>query len=309
MKEKVLIVCGATASGKTGFAVDMAKALGGEVVSADSMLVYRGMDIGTAKPTREEMQGIPHHMIDVADPRQNYSVSDYESAALPVCESIFQKGRVPVVCGGTGFYILSLLFTRGNGNIGADERLRAEYERIARERGNAALFSMLEKADPQSAEKLHPNDVKRVIRALEIYTLTGKRKSEQDDGFKERFPFLAVAFAYPREQLYARIEKRVDQMLEAGLVEEVEKLYAGGVDETCQSMQGIGYKEVLSYIKKEISYSTMCDIIKQNTRNYAKRQITFFKRFPGLVWLDPKENNVQKVTEMYYADRNADPGL
>lgn len=302
MKNKVLVVCGATASGKTGFAVEMAKVLGGEVISADSMLIYRGMDIGTAKPTTEEMQGVPHHMIDVALPTQNFSVSDYESAALPVCEKILQEGKVPVVCGGTGFYIQSLLFTRGNGNVGADASVRAKYEKIAREEGNDALFTILEKVDPESAQKLHPNDVKRVVRALEIYDLTGKKKSEQADGFVERFPYIAVAFDYPRRELYARIEHRVDCMLEAGLVDEVKKLYARGIDESCQSMQGIGYKEVLDFLKNDISYSTMCDIIKQNTRNYAKRQITFFKKFPGIHWLDPKDENVKKVTEMYYAD-------
>lgn len=302
MEKKVLVVCGATASGKTGFAVEMAKALGGEVISADSMLIYRGMDIGTAKPTAEEMQGVPHHMIDVALPTQNFSVSDYESAALPVCEKILQEGKVPVVCGGTGFYIQSLLFTRGNGNVGANAALRAKYEEMAREEGNGVLFSLLEKVDPESAQKLHPNDVKRVIRALEIYDLTGKKKSEQDDGFVGRFPYVAVAFDFPREELYARIDRRVDSMLAEGLVDEVRNLYACGIDENCQSMQGIGYKEVLYFLKNKITYSTMCDIIKQNTRNYAKRQITFFKKFPGIHWLDPKDENVQKVTEMFYAN-------
>lgn len=302
MGKKVLVVCGATASGKTGFAVEMAKALGGEVISADSMLIYRGMDIGTAKPTAEEMQGVPHHMIDVALPTQNFSVSDYERAALPVCEKILQEGKVPVVCGGTGFYIQSLLFTRGNGNVGANAALRAKYEEIAREEGNGVLFSLLEKVDPESAQKLHPNDVKRVIRALEIYDLTGKKKSEQDDGFVGRFPYVAVAFDFPREELYARIDRRVDSMLAEGLVDEVRNLYACGIDENCQSMQGIGYKEVLYFLKNKITYSTMCDIIKQNTRNYAKRQITFFKKFPGIHWLDPKDENVQKVTEMFYAN-------
>lgn len=300
--KKVLVVCGATASGKTGFAVEMAKRLEGEVVSADCMLVYRGMDIGTAKPTEEEKGGIPHHMIDVVEPTRNYSVGDYEAQAHPIVERLLQEGKCPVICGGTGFYIQSLCFSRGHGNVGADENVRRRYEEIASKEGNLALFQRLREVDPESAEKLHPNDVKRVVRALEIFELTGKKKSEQQDGFVPRFPYVAVAFGYDREELYARINQRVEQMLEQGLVEEVCALLDRGVNETCQSMQGIGYKEVLEYLKNNISYSTMRDIIQQNTRNYAKRQITFFKKFPNLIWLDPHaKDNVRKVMEAMYA--------
>ena len=173
--KKVLVVCGATASGKTGFAVEMAKRLEGEVVSADCMLVYRGMDIGTAKPTEEEKGGIPHHMIDVVEPTRNYSVGDYEAQAHPIVERLLQEGKCPVICGGTGFYIQSLCFSRGHGNVGADENVRRRYEEIASKEGNLALFQRLREVDPESAEKLHPNDVKRVVRALEIFELTGKK--------------------------------------------------------------------------------------------------------------------------------------
>lgn len=293
-------MCGPTASGKTAFAVKLAKRLGGEVVSADCMLVYRGLDIGTAKPSEEEKEGVPHHMIDVALPTGKYSVADYEQGALAVCEKLWKEEIPPIVCGGTGFYIQSLLFTRGNGGAPADENLRREYEQLEREKGRLYLHSLLEKVDPQSAEKLHPNDVKRVIRALEIFRLTGRKKSEQEDGFVPRFPYIAVAPEFPREELYRRIDARVDVMLEAGLVEEVRSLLDSGVTPESQSMQGIGYKEVVQYLNNEISYSTMCDIIKQNTRNYAKRQITFFKKLPGLLWLDVRDpNNVEKVAELY----------
>ena len=299
-KQKFWVVCGATASGKTSFAVSLAQKLGGEVVSADCMLVYRRMNIGTAKPTEEERRGVPHHMIDVAEPTERYSVADYESAALNVCENLFSKNTPPVICGGTGFYIQSLLFSRTNGGAGGDESIRREYEEVAQIRGREYLHDLLRDVDPQSAEKLHPNDVKRVIRALEIYRLTGRKKSEQDDGFVARYPYIAVAFQFPRDELYARIDRRTDEMLAAGLVDEVRDLLNAGVAPDCQSMQGIGYKEVVKYLKNEISYSTMCGIIKQNTRNYAKRQITLFKKFPGLIWLDPRdEGNLQKVAEYY----------
>ncbi|HIY45965.1 MAG TPA: tRNA (adenosine(37)-N6)-dimethylallyltransferase MiaA [Candidatus Borkfalkia excrementipullorum] len=296
--KKILVVCGPTASGKTGFAVQMAQKLHSEVISADCMLVYRGFDIGTAKPTEKERAGVPHHLIDVVGANEKFSASDYEALARPVCERLLAENKNPVVCGGTGFYIQSLLFSRSLGNVGASEEVRRKYERMEIELGKEAVFARLQAVDSESAAKLHPNDVKRVIRALEIFELTGKKKSEQEDGFVARYPYVAVAFDYPREELYARIDARVEQMLQDGLVEEVQKILADGTSEQSQSMQGIGYKEVVQFLKKEISYSTMRDVIKQNSRNYAKRQITFFKKFPGLVWLEPSADNIAKVTEI-----------
>lgn len=297
--KKILVVCGPTASGKTGFAVQMAKSFGGEVISADCMLVYRGFDIGTAKPTPAEMDGVPHHMIDIVGAGEAFSASDYEAMAKPVCERLLSENILPVICGGTGFYIQSLLFSRSLGHVGSSADVRQKYERVAIEEGNESLYARLCKIDPRSAEKLHPNDVRRVIRALEIYELTGRRKSDQQDGFVARYPYVAVAFDYPRSELYARIDRRVDRMLECGLVNEVQNLLSSGVSDAAQSMQGIGYKEVVQYLKNEISYSTMRDIIKQNSRNYAKRQITFFKKFPDIIWLDPHaEGNAATVREM-----------
>lgn len=305
---KILVVCGATASGKTALAVECAKRLNGEVISADALLIYKKLNIGTAKPTLSEMDGVPHHMIDVAEPTESFSVSDYERLALPILEDIVSRGRVPIVCGGTGFYMNALLYKSGFGETPADRSVRQKYESIAEREGREALHARLREVDPESAEKLHFNDVKRVVRALEIYELTGKRKSEQKDEMIPRYPFTAVAFSYPREELYARIERRVDGMLRAGLIGEVEALLESGVSENAQCMQGIGYKEVIETLKNHDLHSTMSDIIqeisqkvKQNTRNYAKRQLTFFKRMQNLQWIAPKkiEEAAGEVCKIY----------
>lgn len=295
---KLLVICGPTASGKSALAIECAKRLNGEIVSSDALLVYRGLDIGTAKPSKEEMERIPHHLIDVAEPSETFSVSDYERLALSAIEEIQKRGKVPILCGGTGFYLNAVLFPQSFGNVPKDDSLREKLLLFAEENGREALFERLKKVDPLSAEKLHYNDLKRVVRALEIYELTGKKKSEQKDGKIPRYPYSAFAFRYPREELYRRIEKRVEEMLQAGLVGEVRSLLERGISENAQCMQGIGYKEVVEYLKKMGLHSTMSDItspeyremadkIKQNTRNYAKRQITFFKK-SDLVWLEPK---------------------
>lgn len=297
--KKLLVICGATASGKTALAVECAKQLGGEVVSCDALLIYRGLSIGTAKPTREEMDGIPHHLIDVAEPTESFTVHDYERLALAAVEDIFARGKVPVLCGGTGFYLNAVLFASGFGHAAADEGVRTKYNEIAVREGNAALHAMLKAVDPASAQKLHPNDVKRVVRALEIYELTGKRKSDQCDGQTPRYKYEAFAVDHPRAELYARIEQRTDAMLEAGLVREVEELLAAGVPEDAQCMQGIGYKEVVECLKNCKEHSTMRDIILKNTRNYAKRQITFFKKLPNLHWLAPSGEMAEEVLRIY----------
>ncbi len=295
---RALVICGATASGKTDLAVNCALALESEVISADSQLIYKQLNIGTAKPTAAEMKGVKHHMIDVIPPNGKFSVADYCAAALPVIEGLFARGKTPVICGGTGFYINSLLFDFGYGKTAADENVRKKYALMAEEEGKDKLFSLLQTVDPQTASTLHPNDVKRVIRALEIYEVSGRRKSEQMDGQKKRFDYVAVAPNYPREVLYDRINARVDAMFNAGLVDEVKNLLADGIDENCLSMQAIGYKEVLECLKNGDNDSTMRDIIKQNTRRYAKRQITFFKKLPGIVWLEPQDISVNKVLEI-----------
>lgn len=296
---RVLIICGATATGKTSLAVDCAKAMNTEIISADSQLVYRGLNIGTAKPTYAEMQGIRHHLIDVVDCREPFTVSDYEERAIPIINRLLEEGKTPIVCGGTGFYINSILYSLSYGNAKADANKRAEYEAVLAERGKEYLFSLLKQVDPETAVKLHPNDTKRVIRALEIFEISGKRKSEQnDDKQKPRYDYLAVAIDYPREALYQRINCRVDVMFNSGLIDEVKGLKARGIDENCQSMSAIGYKEVLEGLKFGYNDSTMRDIIKKNTRHYAKRQKTFFKKLNGIVWLKPEEATAERIMEL-----------
>jgi tRNA dimethylallyltransferase len=296
--KKVLVVCGATATGKTSLAVELALALHTEIISADSQLVYQGLNVGTAKPTHLERKNVPHHMIDVVSPKQTFSVSDYEEQALPLVKRLLNEGKNPIICGGTGFYINSLLFDLTYGGASANEEIRRKYEGILQEKGKEYLFAELEKVDPQTAQKLHVNDTKRVIRALEIYEQTGKKKSEQHDEYIPRFPYVAVAIDYPREELYQRIDSRVDEMFGQGLVQEVKDLLTSGVTETDQCLQAIGYKEVVECLKNGENESTMRDIIKKNTRHYAKRQITFFKKLPQIVWLKPSDATPQKVMEL-----------
>lgn len=304
---KALVISGPTASGKTALSVACAKRLNGEIVSADALLVYKGLNIGTAKPSKGEMGGIPHYMIDVVAPTESFSASDYERLALPILKDIVARGKVPIIVGGTSFYLDALLYKRTLGGAPADEGVRKKYEAIFEREGKEALFSLLQEIDPASAEVLHPNDKKRVIRALEIYELTGKRKSEQHDERIPRLPVLAVGVDYPREELYSRIDARVDEMIKSGLVEEVEGLLESGIPENAQCMQGIGYKEVVEILKNSDLHSTMSDminamsdIIKKNTRNYAKRQLTYLRK-RNVVWLAPKpvEALVQEVCSLY----------
>lgn len=296
--KKVLVICGATATGKTAFAVKCAKMLKSQVISADSQLIYRYLNIGTAKPTAEEMEGVVHHMIDIVEPDASFSVSDYREKALPIVEGLLSEGKVPVICGGTGFYINSLLFDLSYGSSRGDEGIRAKYNEILRVNGKDYLYNLLKEVDEQSAQTIHPNDTKRVIRAIEIYEVSGKRKSELNDGFTPKFDYIAVAINHPREELYARIDERVDVMFESGLVDEVKSLLSHGIDEHCQSMQAIGYKEVIECLKNGDSQSTMRDIIKRNTRHYAKRQITFFKKLPNIIWLEKCDAVPEKIMEL-----------
>ncbi len=293
--KKLLVICGATATGKTDLAVECALKLNTDVISADSQLIYRGLNIGTAKPSLAEMRGVRHHMIDVVDADASFSVSDYARMAEPIVENLLGEGRTPVVCGGTGFYINSLLFDLSYGNAAADDKIREKYNNLLKEKGKEYLYGLLKAVDAETAEKLHVNDSKRVIRALEIFEITGRKKSQINDCLIPRRDYVAVSVNYPRDELYERIDRRVDAMFENGLIEEVKGLLRSGVTKSCQSMQAIGYKEVLECINNGDKESTMRDIIKQNTRHYAKRQITFFKKLEGLIWLDPQEAAAEKV--------------
>ena len=289
VKKKVLIICGPTASGKTSLAVECAKLLDSEIISADSMNIYSGLDIGTAKPTEKEKKGVRHHLIDVVSPFEEFSVSDYKKMAEESLSQIFDNGKIPVVCGGTGFYINSILYDLSYGNSSSNIIAREKYKKLAETNGNEYVYSILKEKDPLSAEKLHYNDIKRVIRALEIFE-SGIKKSDIKDEMIAKYDYSAYAIDFPREELYDRINRRVDLMIEDGLVEEVVKLKEQGVGISHQCLQGIGYKEIFSYLNNEIALDEAIKLIKLNTRHYAKRQITFFKRLNGLKLLKPESS-------------------
>ena len=295
--EKVIIICGPTASSKSALAIECAKLLNTEIISADSMNVYRGLDIGSAKPTVQEMQGIKHHLIDVVDADQTFSVGDYRELAMPVIEDLHSKGKIPVICGGTGFYINSLIYDLSYGNSCANLEAREKYKNIAEQEGNQKVYDILMQVDPETAKKLHVNDVKRVIRALEIYE-SGYKKSEIKDNLTPRYDYKAYCVNYPTETLYERINKRVDIMFESGLISEVKSIYDTGIDENYQCMQGIGYKEVAEGLEKGSSIEEIKELIKKNTRNYAKRQITFFKRMQNHTYLTKQNATADEVIKL-----------
>lgn len=286
---KVVVICGPTASGKSALAVEVAKILGSCVISADALSVYKKLDVGTAKPTVSEMKGVPHYMIDVVSPEDSFSVGDYRELALPILNEFIGKWKIPVICGGTGFYVDSLLYNYSYGNHGADLVAREKYYSLAKQFGNSYVFNVLKEKDYETAVKLHENDLKRVIRALEICD-NGIKKSEISDEKTPVFNFKAFSYDYPRETLYNRINARVDKMVENGLVEEVKSLINDGITLDNQCMQGIGYKEVYSYLVGETDYNEAVETIKRNSRRYAKRQITYFKKLNNLIYLNPPEN-------------------
>lgn len=288
-KKKIIVVCGPTASGKSALAVEIALKFGGEIVSADSVSVYKGLDIGSAKPSEEEKKGVPHYLIDVASPKDSFSVGDYEELAVPAVEDISARGKIPIICGGTGFYVNSVLYRMSYGLSKGDIGIRRKYERAAEEKGREFVYSILKEKDPETAAKLHPNDLVRVIRALEIFDATGVKKSDIKDEMVPRYDFIALMPTLPREILYERINARVDNMMSCGLTSEVRSLLESGVTLEDQCMQGIGYKETAEAILSGTEIPT--EQIKMNTRRYAKRQITFFKRFQNLYPIDFTEND------------------
>lgn len=291
INNKIIIICGPTASSKSALAIECAKLLDTEIISADSMNVYKGLDIGTAKPSIQEMQGIKHHLIDVVEPIDTFSVFDYREMALPIIDNLLQKNKTPIICGGTGFYINSLLYDLSYGNSTANPEAREYYKALASEKGNEYVYNILLEKDPKTAEKLHFNDSKRVIRALEILDQNIKKSDIKDD-LTPKYDYDAYSIDMPREVLYERINSRVDKMLNNGLVEEVERLINSGINENHQCMQGIGYKEVIPYLKNQISLEEMSYQIKLNTRHYAKRQKTFFKKLPKLNYLEFTDLNI-----------------
>ena len=290
MKPNILVICGPTASGKTALAVELARRLDGEVVSADSMQVYRRMDIGTAKPAAGEMGGVPHHMLDVADPEENYSVARYVAEAVPVVDGILARGRLPIVAGGTGLYIDNLVAGRRFAPFQPDSGLRQRLQARAGAEGLPALRKELEHIDPEAAAKIHPNDEKRTIRALEVYLSTGKTISRHDRESRaapDRYTPLTIALNFrERPWLWERIGRRVDEMMERGLEGEVRDLLASGVPRDCTAMQAIGYKELAAAIEEGRPLSEGAQEVKLRSRQYAKRQLTWFRRNREAHWFN-----------------------
>ncbi|MCI5893118.1 MAG: tRNA (adenosine(37)-N6)-dimethylallyltransferase MiaA [Clostridiales bacterium] len=288
IKPKIYGVVGPTASGKTAYAIELAKKCGGEVISCDSMQIYRHMDIGTAKPTKYEMDGIPHHMIDIAEPWENYSVARFVTEARSCIDDVLARGRVPILCGGTGLYFDSVIKNIDFAENESAPEYRSELQKAAEEHGNEYVHNMLKKVDPKSAEAVHPNNLKRVIRALEIYKTTGKTKTELDRESVRESLYNAEIYGLnrPREELYERINKRVDIMLKNGLLDEVKNLLEMGISRDATSMQAIGYKELVEYFEGRCTLDAAIDKIKQESRRYAKRQLTWFKRNNEIIWLN-----------------------
>lgn len=300
MKKKPLVVLtGPTAVGKTKASIGLAKVIGGEIISADSMQVYEYMDIGSAKIRPEEMQGVPHYLIDDLKPWDEFHVVRFQQMAKKAMEQIYANGHIPIVVGGTGFYIQALLYDIDFTGTAQDDTYRAELENLVKEKGAVYLHNMLRKVDPKSAEDIHANNVKRVIRALEYYRQTGQKMSEHNEEERRKespYEFVYFVLNAPREQLYARIDRRVDQMIEEGLVDEVKHLKELGCTKEMVSMQGLGYKEILAYLDGEYDLSTAVYTIKRDTRHFAKRQLTWFRRERQVTW-------IQKEVYDYDEDR------
>ena len=301
-KIKIGAVVGCTASGKTSLAIELARRLDGEIICCDSMQIYKGMDIGTAKPTPEERAAVPHHLFDICSPEQTYSCADFVRDATAAVEEISSRGKLPVFCGGTGLYLDRFLRGGNSDEAQSDENLRRELEAFVREHGVDALHGRLRELDPESADAIHKNNVKRVIRAIEICMLSGRKKSEIDrenSALTERYDYTVIyPFYNDREILYGRINRRVDMMMEDGLVEETRRLLEGGVFEKSQTAsQAIGYKEIIPYIRGEASLSDCVELLKTATRKYAKRQMTWFNSKSYAQKIDMDEGGTLKTFE------------
>ncbi len=300
--EKVIVICGPTASGKTGLSIELAKRIKGEVISADSMQIYQEMDIGTAKPNKEEQQGVKHYLMDFVSPEERYSVADYKRDAKQAIKEILKKGKTPIVVGGTGLYVDSLIYEIEYPNIEFDEAYRTELEQRVKAEGLEKLYEEAEKIDPEATKKISENDEKRILRILEIYHATGKTKTQQEVESRKNpveYDYQVYALKWDRELLYERINKRVDLMLEQGLVEEVQ-----GIIKRHQkfptAMQGLGYKEVVEFLKGNTTQEEMIEKIKMETRRYAKRQMTWFRKNKQTIWLDGQASipeNIEIILE------------
>ncbi len=306
-KIPVIVVCGPTASGKTGLGIELAKAFGGEVVSADSMQVYRRLDIGTAKPDMEERAGIVHHMMDVAEPTESYSVARYCNEASAVIRDIHARGKLPIIVGGTGLYTDNLVSNTDFSSPQGDERLRAELNAVAEEKGREYVHGLLRDLDPDEAERIHPNNLKRVIRSIELIRTSGESRESLNSKSRRPSPYSAIwlGIQWPREELYRRINKRVGIMLDKGLVEEVRRELLPIRDIAPTAIQAIGYKEILEYFDGRATLDEAVENIRQSSRRYAKRQLTWFRRNEAINWLTP-ENPVNSAIKLIKYQGNAE---
>ncbi|WP_434293699.1 tRNA (adenosine(37)-N6)-dimethylallyltransferase MiaA [Clostridium botulinum] len=304
----LLIIAGPTAVGKTDISIKLAEKLNGEIISADSMQIYKYMDIGSAKITKDEMKGIPHHLIDVVEPHEEFNVSSFKALAEKSIKDIWNRGKLPIIAGGTGLYINSLIYNYDFTDADRDEKYREYLTKLAEDKGKEYVHSLLKDIDEESYEKLYPNDLKRVVRALEVYKITGKSISEYTKENEKKLYDIPYNVNYfilnmNREVLYERINKRVDIMMGKGLIEEVKKLESMGYTPDMQSMKGIGYKEVLFYLNGDISLDEAIYLIKKGSRNYAKRQLTWFRKDKRYIWIDKdkyssEEEIVDKIIKM-----------
>jgi tRNA dimethylallyltransferase len=303
MKQPLIILAGPTAVGKTSTSIALAKAIGGEIISADSMQVYRHMDIGSAKIRSDEMDGVVHYLLDVLDPEEEFNVVKFQKLAKEALEQIYARGKIPIVAGGTGFYIQALLYDIDFTENEENTRIRQELEELAEKQGSEVLHRMLKEVDPEAAEQIHANNVKRVIRALEFYRMTGEKLSEHNEEQRQKeSPYNYAYFVLndERSRLYERIDLRVDKMLEEGLVEEVQALQAKGCHRHMVSMQGLGYKEILAYLEGELTLEEAVYILKRDTRHFAKRQLTWFKRERDVIWLDKQKFHYEDEKILQY---------
>ena len=302
MKDRIIVISGPTSVGKSKIAIEVAKSIGGEIVSADSMQVYKGMDIGTGKMSTEEMQGVRHHLIDIIDPKDDFNVSKFREMAITAIDDILSRGKMPIIVGGTGFYIRSLLYTKDVPDPGKDHEYREELRRIADEGGLGGLYDELRRIDQRSAERINRNDRFRIIRALEYNHSTGKRYSDYCDQVTSDEPRYDATFFVldcERSLLYRRMDERIDRMLSDGLVDEVRSLLDSGVKPSCTSMNGIGYKEICRYISGEIPLEEAVRLIKSNTHHYAVRQCTWFRNQKGTFLIDcsDREKAAEEILE------------
>lgn len=310
MKPKVIVICGPTASGKTSLSIEVAKKIDGEIISCDSMQIYKEMNIGTAKPTVEEMQGIPHYMLDFVLPSERYSVADFKEAATDRIEDILKREKVPIIVGGTGLYVDALTKNITYPEIEIDLEYRKQLEKLIKENGLESLYEEAKKIDEKAMQTISKNDKKRIMRVLEIYHQTGKTKTQLESESRLTPPpyeYIVFAINMEREKLYERINKRVDIMIDQGLIEEVEAL-TKKYEEFPTAMQGLGYKEVVSYLKKEITKEEMIEKLKMETRRYAKRQLTWFRKDENIKWIDglaPLEQNIQCILEEYSGEKES----